>query len=146
MATFTLNDSLSNYIEKLEEFDKSTTAIEKAAVYEGAGVVADKIREAIWALPDHRANDAIRQGLADGLGISKIKADGRGGVYARIGIEGYNSEGVANPLMAHAINSGTPNQAPYPWIDKTFRSAENEAVKAMENKLNEVIEKEFGGN
>lgn len=153
MAKFNVGDGLSTYCERLLEVSRRTSGICKQAVYVGAGICADHVRAAVLALPDRCASEPMRKSMADGIGISKIKIDDYGDVYAKIGMEGYitgikgkgywGPKGMPRAYMAHIIDSGGGIGAAYPWIRQTFRKAQESAEKAMENKLNQLLTKEL---
>lgn len=105
MATIEFK-GIEAYAKMLTEMGQHSTGIIKAAVYEGADVVADAMRNAVGALPviseheaikdwrQQRPSDGItaaqKQGLAEGLGLSPMKDEG-GYIYTKAGFAGYNN-------------------------------------------------------
>ena len=124
------------------------------AVYKGAEVIADGIREAIKNIPPanvqpgHRRRgitDVEREGLLDTLGVAKHKTEG-GKVYTHIGFDGYNSYvtdkypmGHPNSMVARSLESGTSWLAKTPFIAPTVRRLRADAHSSMQQVIDEYI-------
>ena len=101
---------------QLQDLAMDTDSMCKMAVYEGARVVADAVREGIKTIPDQtrppKKEDGYvykglypdqKKGLEEGLGVSPITKEG--GVWsARVGFEGYNER------KTRQYPKGQPNQ------------------------------------
>ena len=100
MARMTIKAG-DEYMTKLSYAGTGASAISKKAIFEGARIVADAIREAIKNLPEDRFRllqkgekfsgvpKEHKQALLDGLGIMRISEDKNGDHMTRIGWEGY---------------------------------------------------------
>lgn len=154
-------------IKGLEEFEKTLThlgadinKITDKALYEGAGIMADEVKNRIEAMSavDERTNIIAyykgekqrlsknqKQGLLKGLGIAPF-------VYTpnykdtKIGFDGYNDiktkkypNGQPNQLIARVLESGSSYMDKKPFM----RIALTKGKKRVEDKMKEIIENEI---
>lgn len=145
-----------SWISTIEGLEAHADAAASSAVYGGAAVIADGIREAIKSLPSQTSDgrrkrgvtEEERQGLLDGLGVAQHrKADGK--VDTKIGMAGYNSyrttkypNGHPNSMVARSVESGTSWLTKTPFIAPTVRRLKASTVEAMQAELDEFIRKE----
>lgn len=163
MATITFKDQEA-YFEKLRMLDaafRKEETIEKA-VHAGAGVVADVIRASLEALPEDnfarlRPGEVFsvispqqKKDLAASFGLSEMKRDKNGFVYTKAGFDGYGRfktkkypNGLPNALLARSIEKGSSVRLRRPFVEKSARSATDEAVKAMDEVIENEIKKIF---
>ena len=162
MATIEFT-GIDEYAAKLRALGKAGTSICRAAVYDGAGVVADAIRQRIEGLPtieDYEAIIAWRQeipaqgitqeqkeGLLDGMHLQKIR-DENGLICTEVGFSGYNTVqtrkfpgGQPNALIARSMESGSSARQKQPFIRPTVNQVKGAAETAMEIKINDMINK-----
>ena len=133
MATIRFS-GIDAYMERLQRLEQDSEEILKRAVYDGAAIVADEVRQRLHAV---LSPDATGQ-LESSLGISKIQ-NNRGYVNARIGFDGYDSKGVPNQLKANVLESGSTRQPKRPFM----RPAVNAARRPAEAKMEQVVEQEI---
>lgn len=151
----------------LEAYERQLMKIQKAskdcigkAIYEGAAVVADAVKESINALPIddriakrgqilHGITPEQKDGLIDGFGISKMRDDS-GYINVKIGFDGYNSmvtkkypQGQPNSMIARSVNSGTSFRQRIPFVDNAVRSKKDAAEKKMADAFDEAIKGEL---
>lgn len=101
MARFEVN-GLGDIIRRIENAEEHAVPICKKSVYEGAGIVADAVREELQkALSGNSTGD-----LENSLGIQELQEDGAT-VSTVVGFAGYDRNGTPNPLKARVLNSGT---------------------------------------
>lgn len=150
---------LKNYedtLKKLENLEK----IAGKAIYEGANIVTNKVRENIRALPSVPDIDGIKAwkagapapitvkeklGLLESLGIATMQYNG--GVYnVKVYFDGYNDvktktypNGQPNALIARSIESGSSISSAHPFM----RPAANAVRKQAQKKMGEVVEEEI---
>ncbi len=156
MAKFIFN-GINEYIAELQSLEKNTSPAIGKAIYNGAGWVADCIREAVLMLPvDPRVyvNDERwgihpdqKEGLLDGLGISKLRND-NGYLNVKIGFDGYNKiqterwpNGQPNVMVARATESGTSFLPKFGTISQTVRESRRECERVMRETIDEEIQK-----
>lgn len=144
--------------ELLGQLADAGEAIAKMSVYDGAGVIADAIREEILALPTEkprRLKDGERmhviveddkQDMADGLGISKIETEA-GKTRAVVGFAGYTrhktkkySKGVPIQMIARSIESGSSVRAKNPFVRRAVSRSKERAQEAMVERANRQID------
>lgn len=133
MATIRF-DGLNKYLAQLEQLGQRSRGICKVAVYDGAAIVADQVRENL-----HRvlSSDATGQ-LEESMGISKMRDD-NGYINVVIGFDGYDRKGVANQLKANVLESGSSKQQKRPFM----RPAVNTSRKQAEAKMAETLDREI---
>ena len=159
MGKITVN-GLEEYSLMLSRLSEKTEGIAGKALYAGADIVADKVRENIRALPSVPDIDGIKAwkagapapitvkeklGLLESLGIATMQYNG--GVYdVKVYFDGYNDvktktypNGQPNALIARSIESGSSISPAHPFM----RPAANAVRKQAQKKMGEVIEEEI---
>lgn len=138
------------------------SAVCKTALYDGAGVIADAVREEIQALPvgnergteDHKIKtikQSQKDGLLNSLGIASMRHVEGFGYQASIGFDGYNNNttrsypnGQPNAMIAASIESGSSFRVKNPFITRALRKSQAKAEAAMQSraeaKMNEIME------
>lgn len=156
----------SQYFAKLKQleglFAKDAT-IEKA-VYRGADIVADQIRDNLEKLPEDGfqrlkpgekftgLSAAQKQDLESSFGLSPISRDQSGFVNTKAGFDGYGSfptksypNGVPNALLARATESGSSVRQKAPFVRPAVKTTRKKAIEAMETSIDEDIKDIFEG-
>lgn len=149
----------------LEEYEKQLLNLQNVtrecigrAIYEGAAVVADAVKQSIESIPiDDRKyksksmlygiSEAQKQGLRDGFGIAKIQDDG-GFRHVKLGFAGYNSvitksypNGQPNSMIARSVNSGSSFRQRIPFVDNAVNASKGAAENKMKQTFDEVLSK-----
>ena len=135
MARITFK-GLEEYELLLSRLGKDSRRIAGMAVYQGADIVADAIRQNIASLPQRTG--VTKRGLESGFGISPMQDD-NGYRNVKLGFDGYNDNGVPNVLMARVFESGTSKVPKHPFV----RPAVNASRKQAEAKMAQVIDSEL---
>jgi HK97 gp10 family phage protein len=161
MATVRV-DGFEELTKKITQLADAGDAIGKMAVYDGAKVIADEIRQRIKGLPVEEDRFLIgddkfdvmtaedKKDLANALGISKI-VRGAEDVRTVVGFAGYGSKktkkypnGLPMPLLARAIESGSSVREKHPFIRKAVNAKRKEVVRVMtetaERQINRTME------
>ena len=150
---------LNDYELMISKLSKGVDDIAGKAIYAGAGIVADAIKENIKALPIVRGygteKDPLpggvtapqKSGLIDGLGISPMQSDA-GFLNVKIGFDGYNAtktekypQGQPNQLVARGVESGTSWKKKSPFIRPAINASKQRAEDEMARILDQEIEK-----
>ena len=159
MAKFQFS-GLDEYVSRLQKTAVNTYPCIKRAVYAGAKVVADAIHDEVAALPEDRENfhatssymtsgisKRQKDGLLDGLGISKIE-EKDGFVNCKVGFAGYNDvetdtypHGQPNPLIARSVISGTSFRSKNPFVTRAVNKSKAQAEAAMTSAFDAEFEK-----
>ena len=157
MATMKFK-GLDEYIRKLERLSSSSEAQIKKALYKGAGVAADSIKQSINALqtddegykPDEirRGPTTIQKvGLINSFGISPMRTKA-GTIDVKLGFDGYNGvrterwpKGQPNTMVARSIESGTSWMQKQPFIKKAERTAKAKVEETIKRELENEIKK-----
>lgn len=127
---------LAEYERQLSQLQRGTDEIAGKAIYAGAEIVADAIKQNIQGLPSKTGT--TRQGLLEGFGVAPLQDDS-GYLNVKIGFDGYNAKGVPNALMARLFESGTRKVPKHPFV----RPAINSSRKRAEAKMAEVLDAEI---
>lgn len=150
---------LNDYELMISRLSKGVDDIAGKAIYAGAGIVADAIKENIKALPIVRGYGTTenplpggvtaqqKAGLIDGMGISPMQDDG-GYLNVKIGFDGYNAtktekypQGQPNQLVARGVESGTSWKGKKPFIRPAINASKKRAEDEMARILDQEIEK-----
>lgn len=148
----------------LEEYEKQLMKLQSCskdcigkAIYQGAAVIADAVRQNIEALPiDDRIvrpgqmlngiTQEQKEGLLAGFGIARLQDDG-GYLNVKLGFDGYNElstkkypMGQPNSMIARSVNSGTSFRQRIPFVDNAVRAKKDEAEKKMKETFDDVLE------
>ena len=148
---------LKDYELMLSRLEGATDDMIGRAVYAGAGIVADAVKQGIQSLPivtgygtesnplPGGVTSAQKAGLIDGFGISKLRDD-NGYLNVKLGFDGYNRtrtekypQGQPNQLVARGVESGTSWKQKKPFI----RPAVTRSRKAAETEMKRVIDEEI---
>lgn len=130
-----------DYALKLSKLATGSDEIAKKAIYAAAEIVADKIKSNLEGVLSEEATGE----LVDSFGISKIDVDSDSNWNAKIGFDGYDSEGVPNQLKARVLESGSSRQPKRPFVKPAINATKTAAQAAMAKVIDEEIEKTMGG-
>ena len=145
---------VDNWVDTMSELSWNSYNLSSMALYDGASVLTDGIRDAINHISPRSGgygqywagiSDEERQGLLDGLGIATHNnRDGK--VDTKIGFEGYNTyktkaypKGHPNSMVARSIESGTSWLHKSPFIAPTVKRLKPEVVSAMQLVIDKYI-------
>lgn len=160
-------EGMEEYLQKLRTLSEPSSYNDYvgAAIYKGAGLVADAVKDAINALPtrdkaeygtsSHPVSGITEEqkaGLKESFGITKMR-DENGFLCVKLGFDGYNGvktktwpNGQPNSVIARSIESGTS------WLRKTSfmtrstkksKAAAEKAISAeLDNQINNLMNKE----
>lgn len=150
---------LNDYELMISKLSKGVDDIAGKAIYAGAGIVADAIKENIKALPIVRGYGTTenplpggvtapqKAGLIDGMGISPMQNDA-GYLNVKIGFDGYNAtktekypQGQPNQLVARGVESGTSWKQKKPFVRPAINASKSRAEAEMARILDQEIEK-----
>lgn len=150
---------LKDYELMLSRLEGATDDMIGHAVYAGAGIVADAVKQGIQSLPivtgygtesnplPGGVTSAQKAGLIDGFGISKLRDD-NGYLNVKLGFDGYNRtrtekypQGQPNQLVARGVESGTSWKQKKPFIRPAVTRSRKPAEAEMKRVIDEEIEK-----
>lgn len=129
-----------DYLIRLSRLEASADEVAKKAIYDGAGVVANRIKMELHCIPDvHRY---ILEDLEKSFGITPIDRDRSGNWNAKIGFDGYGShptaqypKGLPNQMMARAIESGTSFRGKYPFVRSAVTRTRQQCLDKMRERI-----------
>lgn len=150
---------LKDYELMLSRLEGATDDMIGRAVYAGAGIVADAVKQGIQSLPvvtgygtdtnplPGGVTAVQKAGLLDGFGISKLRDD-NGYLNVKLGFDGYNRtrtekypQGQPNQLVARGVESGTSWKQKKPFIRPAVTRSRKPAEAEMKRVIDEEIEK-----
>lgn len=120
---------IEQYMRTLAQFKEEAYGICKYAVYDGAAIVADAIKESIPRDSGDLAKSMILTEMMDDMGY----------IYTQIAFPGYDRRGVPNPLKATVLEHGSSTRQKHPFIRPAVNRVKNRAVTAMEKALDKKI-------
>jgi len=133
-CTFAAGDEFALAISRLAT---DSDVIAKKAIYEGAKVIADKIKSNLDGVLSPEASGE----LVASFGVTPIEKDASGNWNAKIGFDGYGTDGVANQLKARVLESGSSKQQKTPFVRPAVNATKKQAVARMGEVINEEIQR-----
>lgn len=148
---------LGDYGACIEKLFDDTEQICREAVYAGAGVIADAVKEGIRSLPvDNRIGtdkkklkgitNRQKADLINGFGLAPIE-NNNGDINTKVGFDGYGSiptkkypKGLPNASLMRSVESGTSFRKKTPVIRKAVNSHMKEAQQEMEKVVDKKCE------
>ena len=147
------------YMNVLRRLGDKAEAIEKIALYKGAEVTANEVRNKVSGIPTnsdaenltayhnpdkkYRMSVAQKAGLLKGLGVAKHEVSGDG-VNTVVGFDGYNDvitakypQGQPNQLVARIYEHGTSYSAKQPFMRQAKNAAKSKVEGVMIAKAEE---------
>lgn len=155
---FQVGSGIDQYIGQLENLAFKSVDMIGQAIYEGADIVADAIREGINNIPvdDGYAGEGEmlkgvktiqKKGLQNGFGIAKMKNE-NGYYHVKAGFHGYNAlktkrfpAGQPNVMIARTVEAGNSFTKKTPFVAKAVRSTKDAAERKMAEVIDNEIEK-----
>lgn len=152
---------LDEAMKRLEELGARTDELMSKALYEGAKVMADGLKDAIRALPEDSGfkkagelrnvvDPKDKEDMLSHMGISRFRNE-TGRVYARISFDGYGQiatkkfpNGRPVVLIARSINSGSSVRMKHPFIKPTVNQYKSAAMDAMRKVVLDELNKTGG--
>lgn len=147
---------IDQYISQLEHLDRSTDEQIGKAVYAGADIIADAIKENLKNLPtdegyakESNKLQGIKKiqkiGLINSFGIARIGND-NGYMNVKTGFDGYNllktgkyPQGQPNAMIARTVEAGNSFTQKHPFVSPAIRANK----EAAERKMAQVIDTEI---
>ena len=133
-CTFMAGEEFSLAISRLAT---GSEEISKKAIYAGANVIADKIKSNLDGVLSPEATGE----LVTSFGVTPIEKDADGNWNAKMGFDGYGTDGVANQLKARVLESGSSKQQKTPFVRPAVNATKKQAVARMGEVVNEEIRK-----
>ena len=141
-------DGLNELIRQMEKAPKNAEKVAAEALYEGAGVMADAVSQAVEGIatePFHYARGGKKRRPSPEEkaaiqsakhGVAKFRKNGLG-IQTSVGLQnaGYAQIGSKTkpiPQIANAINSGTSFMQKQPFFRKAFSQKQGAAEAAIE--------------
>lgn len=149
---------IDEYVAQLQKLENLSDESIGRAVYAGAAVVADAVKDAIRALPtDERTvkdGDMLqgisrlqKAGLIDGFGIAPLRNE-NGYMHVKLGFDGYNNvktksypQGQPNSVIARSVNSGTSFRQKIPFMDQAVRNNKDKCEQTMQEAFDKELRK-----
>ena len=145
---------------KLKGVGDNFEEVAKKAIYAGAEVIADQIKQNLHSLPEDEFRKLKpgeqfkgiprrqKQDLIDSFGITRMSYDREGMLHVKIGFGGYGrfkskkySKGLPNDLLARSVESGSSVRIKTPFFRKAVAAKKEEALRKMSEIVNEEINK-----
>lgn len=146
----------------LQGIGEQSPEIIKRAVFDGAGMLADAVAQAVEGLPTEpfhplpgarNGADPLnvlteddRDDLLNGIGIAKFENTGDGSNTA-VSFDGYSRHkskefpnGVPLAVIARSIESGSSTRRKHPFVRPAVNGAKNGILAAMEEKVRACID------
>lgn len=153
-------DGIEEYANRLSSLFKDTEGIVRKAVFRGAAVVADEIKNGLKSIPTIRNNEIgtesnpisgvtkkQKSDLIEAFGLAPIENKG-GYIQTKAGVDGYGSvptkkypNGVPNAMLMRSVESGTSFRRKTPVFRPAVNRAKEKCVAEMKKTIDEELEK-----
>lgn len=157
---------IDEYMKVLAALQAESEEVIKSAVYQGAALVADEIKQGIKSLPIEEGENGLppmgssekkltgvsrrqKADLLDSFGLAPIENDD-GYIQTKAGVDGYGSiatkkypKGLPNVALMRSIESGTTFRQKNPIFRKATNRARKRAEKVMAEELDRQLKKRF---
>ena len=157
---------LDDVIKMMENVGVNSERMAAQSLYSGAGLVAERLKQAILQLPaddneEHRHSGGIkvisaedREDLANGVGIAAFE-NKNGVVNTAVSIEGYTRRkepdngpgrrsypnGVPLPMIARSIESGSSVRQKHPFVRQATHAMKQAVLTTMRNAAEAELQK-----
>lgn len=159
-------DGIDEYAKRLGILWKESEKIIESAVYAGAEVVANEIKEGLKELPIEEGENGLppmgseknplkgvsrrqKTDLIDGFGLATMENDD-GYINTKAGFDGYGSvktkaypKGQPNAMLMRSVESGTSFRDKHPVIRPAVNRARKKSEEAMRKKIDEELNNIF---
>lgn len=144
---------LDEYIKKIDKLSNSFNAevCLENALQKGGEIVKDETIKYLQKMPvDNRPYvigmrksimEVQRQALIKTFGVTPTMQKKGNMVDVKTGVDGYNKLGQPNVMIARSLEKGTSFMNANPVISRASKNARNKCVEAMQESLNEDIER-----
>ena len=151
------------YIARINKLSRELRqSVAGPAIYEAAGMVADKIKERLNSVPTDESWGSSTNpkagpkkielvSVSNALGIASLQ-DNSGYINVKIGFDGYNSvktsqwpNGQPNQMLARSIERGTYFMSANPFVKPAVASTRGKALDTMRKIVDEEIAKIMKG-
>ncbi len=160
MAKMTIGKGADDYINQLQKLVSNSDESIRRAVYDGAHVVADEIRNELQSLPV--TDETGRSGhpvtgvtaeekdlLTSSFGLSRMQND-NGFINTKAGVgnkrisKGKKGKIVSAVSIAREVESGSSFRKKLQPFSKGARKAQTKAEEAMRNTFDQEVKKDVG--
>lgn len=151
-------EGFDKYLDKLSSLGYDAIEIVDRAVYDGAHLMADNVKQALETIPvdtmkkvpfRKSINRIQKEGLLESYGIAPLRADGDFR-NVKIGFDGYNNfitfkhpHGQPNAMIARSLESGTSFMPKNPVISRATRANKVACENAMGKSIEDACKKIF---
>lgn len=159
-------EGIDEYAKALETMYKNSDEIVKKAVYQGAAVVANEIKEGLKGLPIQEGKNGLppvgtsenpligvsrrqKADLIEGFGLAPMEND-NGYIQTKAGMNGYGSvktkkypKGVPNAVLMRSIESGASFRKKHPVFRPATNQARIKAQQAMDRSISQSMKEIF---
>lgn len=153
---------IDEYANRLRAIGEDSEEIIKSAVYAGANVVADAIKQNLKTIPIEEGENGLppvvhegemltgvsrkqKGDLIDGFGLAPMENNGDY-VNTKAGFDGYGSvktkkypKGVPNAMLMRSVESGTSFRQKHPVVRPAVNKSRKRAQAAIEEELDKQI-------
>ena len=149
-------DGADELLRKMDKLPEKAAKVAAQALYEGAGVMADAVSQAVrgiatepfrYAVGGHRRKPSPEEKAlleAAPKGVAKFRKNGVSvDTSVGLGLSGYGQikdKTKPVPQIANAINSGTSFMEKQPFFRKAVSQAKGQALKTIDSGIQKRIE------
>lgn len=132
-----------DFLERIKRLGKREDEIAEAALKAGGEVVLSKVRMKLAGSVGKRTKYPSRSTgeLQSALGLSTVKTDRDGNHNIKVGFSEPRADGDSNAKLANILEYGRHGEPAKPFLKPAKAAAKSEAIAAMQQKLQEEVDK-----
>lgn len=132
-------EGFEGYQKQLEELGRSTDAVIKPAIYDGAAILADEVRAQLRRSLSTKATGDLLKSLT----LTHMKSE-QGYTYTKLCFAGYDRKKAANMVKAQVLERGRkdqPGRIKKPFMSRAIKATKEKVIQTMDAACNERIQK-----
>ncbi len=130
-------------LKKLEKLGSNYDGIVQNMLADGIEPLQKQIESNLAAVVGKgtKIKSRSKGDLVKSVKVTKAYQVANGDWHIKVGIYGYDSEGVPNALKAMVLEHGRSNMAAKPWLKPAISKSKKACVKAMSDRLDKELKK-----
>ncbi|MFZ3578803.1 HK97-gp10 family putative phage morphogenesis protein [Virgibacillus sp. DJP39] len=131
------------FLLKVSTLANKTDEIIPIVLQEGGEVVKARVKSNLQAVVGSNTKIESRSTgeLVGALGITPAGVDRKGDYNVKVGFDEPRSDGLSNAMLANILEYGKAGQPPQPFLKPAKNASRRACIKAMEQKLDQEINK-----
>lgn len=124
-------------LKKLNKLGNECDGIVQKMLVDGIEPLQDQIKSNLEAVIGHgnKGKSRSKGNLIKAVKVTKAYQIANGDWHIKVGIYGYDSDGIPNALKAVVLEHGRSGMPAKPWLKPAINASKKAVVKAMSDRL-----------